>query len=149
MDEHSDPRDADNLPNHPTDQVSTAILVLIAFGFVFATLFARGVHRGELVNLDHTIHGTRHYTLDINMASWPEWILLPGIGETLARRMVASREQDGLFQSHEDLLRVKGIGPLTLKNIRKYLAKQEPRKRVSSKFQISSGDPRDERVSTD
>jgi len=48
-------------------------------------------------------------------------MLLPGIGEMLARRIVESRREHGLFVDHEDLLRVKGIGPKTLQAMRPFL----------------------------
>jgi competence protein ComEA len=51
--------------------------------------------------------------------------LLPGIGETLARRIVASRETDGPFRNHTDVLRVQGIGPRTLERIRPYFSPLE------------------------
>jgi competence protein ComEA len=46
---------------------------------------------------------------------------LPEIGEALAKGIVESREQDGPFASHDDLDRVRGIGPKTLERIRPYL----------------------------
>lgn len=65
------------------------------------------------------------YKLDINTASWVEWSQLDGIGETLARRIVADREQNGPFRSVEEISRVKGIGPKTLENIRPWLELRE------------------------
>jgi competence protein ComEA len=62
-----------------------------------------------------------HYSLDINAATWVEWLQLPAIGETLARRIVEDREQRGPFDSLEDVTRVRGIGPGTFEQIRPYL----------------------------
>lgn len=59
--------------------------------------------------------------LQLVRSSWPELAQLPQIGETLARRIVESREADGPFLDHDDLLRVRGIGPKTLEGIRPYL----------------------------
>ena len=42
--------------------------------------------------------------MDINSASESDLMSLPGIGEARARRIVASRTQDGLFTAPEDLL---------------------------------------------
>lgn len=61
------------------------------------------------------------YQIDINQATWSEWAQLPGIGETLARRIVAERESDGPFKSIDDLRRVKGIGAKTLEKMRPHL----------------------------
>lgn len=47
--------------------------------------------------------------------------MLPNIGETLARRIVESREAEGPFAEVDDLQRVRGIGPRTLEQLRPYL----------------------------
>lgn len=48
--------------------------------------------------------------ININQASVLELSRLPGIGEVLAQRIIAYREQFGQFQSKEELKEVKGIG---------------------------------------
>jgi len=47
-----------------------------------------------------------------------ELALLPGVGSVLARRIVEERRVRGHFESVEDLLRVRGIGPVKLAAIR-------------------------------
>jgi competence ComEA-like helix-hairpin-helix protein len=47
----------------------------------------------------------------INRASARDLEALPGIGPSLAKRIVEEREKAGPFRSPRDLLRVKGIGP--------------------------------------
>jgi len=61
------------------------------------------------------------YRLDINRATWVEWTQLEGIGDSLAQRIVADREQNGPFRSVDDLRRVSGIGPKTLARLRPWL----------------------------
>jgi len=61
------------------------------------------------------------FQVDINQAEWPELSQLPGIGPTLALRIVESRQNDGPFRGHDDLRRVRGIGPRTLQRITPYL----------------------------
>ena len=53
---------------------------------------------------------TSECPLNINTASAAELDLLPGIGETLAGRIVACREERGGFGSVEELMEVPGIG---------------------------------------
>ena len=48
-------------------------------------------------------------------------VLLPGIGETLASRIIEYRETVGPFRQTEDLLKVKGIGRACLSDIRDYI----------------------------
>lgn len=64
----------------------------------------------------------RPEALDVDRATAAELERLPGIGPSLASRIVADREQNGLFGTPEGLRRVKGIGPRTLQRIRPYLA---------------------------
>jgi competence protein ComEA len=56
--------------------------------------------------------------IDINHAE--PWLLeaLPGIGETLAQRIVDYRSENGPFKRIEDLLKVSGIGAATFENIK-------------------------------
>ncbi|MBI4737938.1 MAG: helix-hairpin-helix domain-containing protein [candidate division NC10 bacterium] len=56
--------------------------------------------------------------LDPNAADAEALQGLPGIGPTLAARIVADREAQGPFQRAEDLLRVPGIGPKRWERIR-------------------------------
>lgn len=59
--------------------------------------------------------------IDINRAE--PWLLdaLPGIGETLAQRIVDYRNTNGPFKRIEDLLKVSGIGTATFENIKDYI----------------------------
>lgn len=56
--------------------------------------------------------------VNINAADELTLMLLPGIGETLAERIVQERTQNGAFSSIDDLLRVSGIGPSKLEALR-------------------------------
>lgn len=48
--------------------------------------------------------------VDLNTATEEELMLLPGIGETLAGRIVEYRQEHGPFSSVDDLLAIPGIG---------------------------------------
>ena len=50
------------------------------------------------------------YPVDINIATLDELITLPGIGETLAQRILDYRHEHGCFSAPEELLNVSGIG---------------------------------------
>ncbi len=49
--------------------------------------------------------------VNLNAATATELQALPGIGPSLAERIVAHREQRGPFRTVKDLLKVSGIGP--------------------------------------
>ena len=56
--------------------------------------------------------------IDINRADL--WLLqvLPGIGETLAKRIIEYRNRNGYFRSVNELPRVEGIGAATFEKIK-------------------------------
>lgn len=58
--------------------------------------------------------------IDVNLADAIDLTLIPGIGDVLAQRIVAYREQYGPFQSIEELSNVDGIGQKKLNEIMKY-----------------------------
>ena len=97
--------------------------IIFAAGILVGFFVARNV-RSNVVLLspaisvsDGSLSDLVDYGLDINTAKVSELMELPGIGETLAGRIVAFREENGKFHTVEDLLAVDGIGPKTLKEI--------------------------------
>ena len=56
--------------------------------------------------------------VDINRASATELEALPGIGPSLAAAIVEHRQRERTFSSVEELLRVAGIGPAKLEQLR-------------------------------
>ncbi len=64
--------------------------------------------------------------IDVNTAGWHEWTQLPGIGDTLAQRIVADRQAHGPFRTIDELTRVKGIGEKTLEKLRPHLKPVAP-----------------------
>jgi competence protein ComEA len=56
----------------------------------------------------------------VNINKADAWLLaaLPGIGDTRAQAILAYRQQNGPFRDINELLNVKGVGIVTLDNIR-------------------------------
>ena len=106
----------------PQDQRVVAFLSSIALVAIGTYWISHGGHQGRLVHIDYAERLTYQYSIDVNSADWPEFAVLPGIGETLARRIVHSRQVDGPFRSADDLQRVKGIGPKLLERMLPYLS---------------------------
>jgi competence protein ComEA len=92
-----------------------ALVGMVAYWFV------HGGWRGELIEVQRAEPLEAQFLVDINQADWPEIAQLPGVGEILARRIVAKRARLGHFPDHEALLEVDGIGPATLQQIKPYL----------------------------
>lgn len=81
----------------------------------------RAFFGARLVEIDRLPAKAYEFRLDINSATWVEWMQLDGVGEVLARRIVADREQHGPFSGIDDVSRVPGVGPKTLDTIRPHL----------------------------
>jgi competence protein ComEA len=84
------------------------------------------------------------FQLDVNTATWVEWMQLDGIGEALGRRIVADREANGPFRSVDDVGRVKGIGQAKLADMRPWLRYSEATtvvRRASPNKAAPSDDP--------
>ncbi len=60
-----------------------------------------------------------HFPIDINTASAGMLDALPGIGPTLAARIIAHRKSIGRFKSIEQLMDVKGIGDKKFADMKK------------------------------
>jgi competence ComEA-like helix-hairpin-helix protein len=60
-------------------------------------------------------------SIDINKADLKIFTTLPGIGEKTAQKILNFRTENNGFKKLEDLLKVKGIGQVKFKNIKKYL----------------------------
>ncbi len=65
------------------------------------------------------------FKYDLNRATMNELEKIPGIGPTLAQRILDWRKGHGPFQQVEDLLKVKGIGAKTLEKIRPFVYIQQ------------------------
>jgi competence ComEA-like helix-hairpin-helix protein len=59
--------------------------------------------------------------MDVNAATAEELELLPGVGPSLARRLVEARKAGGPFRRAEDLARVRGVGAKTREKLAKFL----------------------------
>ncbi len=96
--------------------LAASLLVLMGCYWLY-----RGGQRGELIQIDRASPLQARFQVDINRADWPEMIQLPGIGETLARRVIVERTENGPCLDLDELTRVFGIGPRTLERVRPYL----------------------------
>lgn len=96
--------------------VSGGIILLLMFGYVAWNRSPR-----PALQIVHTPENELALRLDINTATWVEWMQMEGIGEALARSIVADREARGPFRSIDDVSRVRGIGDAKMVKIRPYL----------------------------
>jgi competence protein ComEA len=103
------------------DQAAIGAVTLVAICAIGGYWLVQGGASGRLIEIDRAPRQSASFQININEADWPEFSQLPGIGETLARRIVESRAAAGAFADLDELQRVRGIGPKTLERIRPYL----------------------------
>lgn len=70
---------------------------------------------------------TAETPLDLNTASVSDLETVPGIGKSLADRIVAFRDKNGPFERVDDLIKVQGIGEKSLDKLRPYLTASRAR----------------------
>ena len=63
--------------------------------------------------------------VNINTADSTELETLPGIGATYALRIIAYREDEGVFETIDEIQNVKGIGPATFEKIQDFITVSE------------------------
>ena len=93
-------------------------------GSSYVTLPLAGQSDADTVSGETSVVSSQDETLgkvNINTATAYQLTLLPGIGDTLAERIIAYRMENGTFSSVEDILNVSGIGEKKLEQIRDYI----------------------------
>jgi competence protein ComEA len=103
------------------DQAAIAGLVLFSLAGIAAWVVYQNGLRQRMIEVDRTERQYVQFQVDVNSAEVPELIQLPGVGETLASRIVESRNREGPYADLDDLRRVHGIGQKTMERIRPYL----------------------------
>ena len=93
---------------------------LLLFGIVWIGFQTVG-QRDMMVDLDEVPIHQERLMIRVNDAAWPEFVVLPGIGRTLAARIVEHRHDTGPYRAVEDWLAVHGIGPKIGEQLRPYL----------------------------
>lgn len=104
--------------------VLTAIFVLLT---AFTLLFSSGGQAALTIDLSHppetpapafSAGETAFPRVNINTATAEELTGLPGIGEVLAARILAYREENGAFSDASELMQVPGIGAATFEGLK-------------------------------
>jgi competence protein ComEA len=115
-------------PSPPTDALirprerrTATVLTAGALALMAAGWWRHAGDVGGMIDIDRATPLTAKFQVNVNQADWPELMQLPGVGRTLAERLIAEREERGAFQNVEELTRVDGIGPRTIERIRPYL----------------------------
>jgi competence protein ComEA len=106
------------------------IVAIVLAGLVgmAAWYVGQGGLSGGLVHHDAAPAATGGFTVNVNAAGLQELAQLPGLGPSMAQRIIDHRREHGPFTSLEQLLDVAGIGPATLEQMRPHLRPIRPRR---------------------
>lgn len=96
-------------------QLATALLLVAALILLAWHGFSR--QRGSTRPMSLT-PGALTARIDLNQADRVQLLQLPGVGETMADRILAYRAAHGAFRRVDELRRVEGIGPALLERLR-------------------------------
>jgi competence protein ComEA len=95
--------------------MNTSVRRLVALAVVFACVLAA-------VPAFAADPSAERGVVNVNTATAVELARLPGVGTSVARRIVEHREKNGAFKAIEDLMLVRGIGEKSFERIRPYVA---------------------------
>jgi competence protein ComEA len=101
----------------PIASVRTAVVTLVIVAQISLITGCVRLPRQNVVQ-EAPISNTED-AININTASREELAKLPGIGETIAERIVTYREQYGAFRRPEHLMMVRGISEQKFRDIRR------------------------------
>ena len=96
----------------------TAVAALIGLGISGLVRARPWAEHGRAL---HPPVESERFVVYVNEDDWVTISLLPRIGEKLARRIVAYREQQGPFVRVEEMAHVHGIGEKTVDLLRPYV----------------------------
>jgi len=119
-------RSFNTIPLRRSEQLVVGTLVAAALVLLGIYGWQTSQQQKGWIEIDRAEPLAAEFQVDVNRAQWSELAQLPGIGETIARRIVASREEEGPYLGQEDLRRVRGIGPKTMERLRPYLLPMPP-----------------------
>lgn len=107
-------------PVEPTIAGREAVLGCVVLSAIVIGLALLGRLMQREPQTDRVGRGT-HFQVDLNQATEAELMALPDLGPQTARKIIDYRIEQGPFTDIEQLGRVQGIGPATMRTLRPML----------------------------
>ncbi len=102
-------------------QFAIAIIILCCLVGMCSYFWYRSVLTQGTIDIDRAQPLQADFRVDINSADWSEIVVLPGVGEKLARAIVECRQTHGPFDTLEEIQQVRGIGEKKLQKLKPFL----------------------------
>jgi len=102
------------------DAVAVFVLAVIFLAWV-ASIFVRQRLAGKDVQVLPTGEAAARYLVDLNRADAVELMLLPGIGEVRANRIVDWRTEHGPFQTLDEVGKATGLSAKGAEKLREFV----------------------------
>lgn len=124
-----------NLQLYNKLKIIPVILIIVSI-FIIGINFIKGYEKAY-VNTNNNFEDSSHFSnnkvladfvLDLNAASFEELKKLPGVGDTIATRIIEFRIDTGGFKSVDELLLLEGISESKFQDILPYVTVIDPEK---------------------
>ena len=107
-----------------TNNAGTSVSVIAENDGSFAAMLWSAIDKSVEVETSGSVAmaaSSEPQRINVNYASRTGLEAVPGIGETLAQRIIEHRNEKGLFSEVSDLEDISGIGPASLEELRPYV----------------------------
>lgn len=98
------------------------LVIFLAICFSLLIYFTKSYKHEKYLLHTHKDTTEREYFINPNVANAREFENLPGIGPSLAARIIEDRQNNGRFNKIEELKRVAGIGDTKFNGFEQYLS---------------------------
>jgi competence protein ComEA len=130
------PSNPNDLPTASrTTQATLALIVLCLCGILAHRTYSPKFTSRPIVE---TTRVSPTAMLELNDATRPELLQLPGVGPRLADAILSHRAEQGQFDSLDDLNHVPGVGGKTLDKLRPFLQVSEPVETLAKKPRVDA-----------